>query len=332
MRVICLLDEVLKDGPVEAPELKAKLGLDHRTIDKLRRNSGDWRLDAEAFRKLMLFGFERGLRHGMFAIRPHPLWRTFTASTVADVSTSAFIYRASRSSDAKVEAALTDFLHHIGCNSTTVMVDPPKTPDVEGIRAAMATQNCIFIGSPKSNAASEVALSLLWDAEPFQNSAQNRDKLLVHMLIPDAERRGPSAVMGPAGRQHGFSIRESKRNSKRRTLPVTWSPLAEYEASRCEGRDAAVVVIAKSPLATANDVTTIVILGYTGYATEITTRELTLGEPPVSADSMNGEGVQLLAYSCRYRKPKRPPGATGELRREIEGEGKWGPPWDPVCD
>jgi len=280
----------------------------------------------------MLFAFERGLPHGMFAIRPHPVWRTFAAQPDADVSTSALLYRASRPSDAKVEAALTDFLHHIGCKSTTVMVDPPKAPDIQDVREAMMTQNCIFVGSPKSNPASEISLSLLWGAAPFESSAQNRDKLLIHMLIPDAERRTPSALMGPAGRQHGFSIREAAAKSKRRTLSVDWKPLLEYEASKCEGRDAAIVVIAKSPLGTAADVTTIAILGYTGFATEIATRELTLGEPPVSPESMDSVGVQAIAYSCRWRKSKRTPGATGELRREIEGEGKWGPPWDRVCD
>jgi hypothetical protein len=330
MRVICLLDEVLRDSPMSVADLRAKLGLDHRTIVKLRKNSGDWRLDADAFGKLMLLGFERGLPNGMFAIRPHPLWRTFESTLDAGVSTSALIYRVSRTFDAKVEATLADFLHRIGCHSTTVIVDRPLGLDASEIRQAMTTRNCIFIGSPKSNAASEVALALLWGATPFESDARNREKIPVHILVPDSERPGASAVMGPGG--HGFTIHDPEVDTKRRTISVTWKPIAEYESTKCEGQDAAVVVVAKSPLGSPHDVTTILILGYTGLATEIATRELTLGEPPVSEDSMQAEGIQLLAYKFRYRKPKRAPGATGELRRQIENDGQWGPPWADVCD
>lgn len=324
MRVVCLLDEVLQDGSFDNAKLEAELGIDSRLIKKLRKNSSDWRLDAEPFAKLMLFGFEHGLAHGIFAIRPHAVWRTFATTG------SALIYRASPVPDAEVEAGLRPFLQRIGCESKTVMVDSPKTADVAEIRKAMRTQNCVFVGSPKSNAASEIALSLLWNAKPFKADTSNKSKLPFQMLVPDAAE--PSAIIAPRGSKRAFEIRPTKDASPE-TIEISWKPQTEYDSSKVEGCDAAIVVVAKSPLETNQDVTTIVISGFTGFSTKAATTQLRMGEPPVSDEEMAKAGTHVLAYKFQYLKPKRTAGsASHDLRREIPGTGKWGPPWSEVCD
>lgn len=331
MRVVCLLDEVLKESPVPSAALEARLGLDSRTIKKLRQNARDWRLDADAFTKLMLFGFEHGLANGIFAIRPHVIWRTFTQSA-DEASRSAALYRASRVSDAKVEAELTSFLQRIGCGSVTEIIDPPKVPDIDEIRDAMRTKNCVFVGSPKSNAASELALCLLWDTKPFQPRRSGQDKLPFHILMPDAEEHRASSIIVPGGQRHGFAIPDA-RGPGLKLIRVAWKPLREYETSISEGQDAAMVVVARSPLGTAKEVTTIVIVGYTGLATHVTATQLMLGEPPVSEDAMASAGTHLLAYTFQYRKPRRSAGSrAGDLRREIPDTGRWAPPWGAVTE
>ena len=93
------------------------------------------------------------------------------------------------------------------------------------------------------------------------------------------------------------------------------------------------IVVARSPLATDRDVTTIVIAGYTALATRAAATQLVVGEPPIKAEAMVFDRNHLLAYTFRYRKPKRSPGAApGELRREIPESGQWAPPWDAVVN
>lgn len=93
------------------------------------------------------------------------------------------------------------------------------------------------------------------------------------------------------------------------------------------------IVIARSPLETHHDVTTMVVAGYTALATRVTARELVLGEPPVEEEAMTDRCNHLLAYTFRYRKPKRSPDNTsGDLRKEIADSGRWAPPWDAVVD
>jgi hypothetical protein len=331
MRVLCLLDEVLSDSPVKDAELEARLGIEIRTIKKLRRNARDWRLDAKQFRNLMLFGFERGLDHGIFAIQPHPIWRTFVQPRGETDKRAARIFRAARGADSEVELALSGFLQRAGCVSTTVTIDPQRAPNADEIREAMLSQNCIFVGSPKSNAASEIALCLLWDAKPFQSGPSRQDKLPFRMLMPDADKHGASSFIVPGGRQHGFAIPDGTRAAAPHMINVSWAPLAEYRSSTVDGQDAAMVVVVKSPLGTTKDVTTIVIAGYTGRATRVTTQQLIMGEPPVAENALTNGKMHLLAYRFAYRKPKRP-ASSDELRQEVQDSGTWGPPWNAVSD
>lgn len=160
----------------------------------------------------------------------------------------------------------------------------------------------------------------------------NHDKLPFHMLMPDAEGHRASSIIVPGGQRHGFAVQDA-RGATSKLIRVAWRPLREYETSTTEGQDAAVVVVARSPLGTAKDVTTIVIVGYTGLATHVTATQLMLGEPPVSEDAMAPAGTHVLAYTFQYRKPRRSAGSrAGDLRKVIPETGRWAPPWGAVAE
>lgn len=90
------------------------------------------------------------------------------------------------------------------------------------------------------------------------------------------------------------------------------------------------VVICRSPLTTGKDVTSILVLGYTGIATQSAASQLTEGQLKLSAEHLQQRGkAHLLAWQFRFLKPKNAnPNSKVDVRTEVDGSGEWViPPW-----
>lgn len=321
MKVVCLLDDLLRELDMSDSTLANALKIDKRQILKLRRNQG-WRLSKGAVDKLTLFAFRHGYEHGIFTVRPPDLWSTF-------VRRSAIIYRGLAATDAHVEAELTEYLEHLGCRRETHIVSREKAPNTKTIARVIATQNCVFVGTPKQNLATEIALSLLWGATPFDESRANRQKIPVQINgMPVSHPSGRSSLL-TSSKRFGFQV-TTPGELNPLLVGVTRKPADEYRTWSGFGSDAAVIVVRRLPV---KNVTTIIVMGYTGMATHIATQELTQGEPPVTDDDLNDAGPHVLAYRFRFRK-RSTLGSThrGDPRRMIEGSGRWAPPWDNVTE
>lgn len=305
-----MLRDIKEEWDLSRADLQKELGLDARTIDKLLKDDDidQWRLDRSKLHQLVLFAHAHG--YELFRVVPHPIWRSFEGKEVA-------IFRGSGKADAPVEDHLTKHFErlHAQTHSSTV-------PD--GIEEAMKTKNCVVIGSPKANRASEIALSLLWGAEPFGKEEANRDRIPVHFLGM-TDQGGPSAILQQSSR-HGLNVRIP--NSKaRKYIKVDWLPAERYGAYKGDGQDAAVLVACYQPLGTTEDVTTIVIAGYTGLSTLVAAQEATSKRiPEIQPEETPGEPCfATLKFTYRKRSQKRK--SVDNLRSHVEPS-YWGPPWD----
>lgn len=294
-----------------------------RTAAKLRRNARNWRLTRENLEKLTILAYEFGYEHGIFEIRHHPLWSTFANSNVT-------LYRGDQVSDAKVEADIREFLSRIHARQQITLVNEATPAVAKAIADAMRGTNCIFIGSPRHNPATEIALALLWSAKPFDSNAANREKLPFHMIRSDGV---PETAVISRGKHAGFDVR-SVDGRKNCLVPVSWLAADEYNKWSGEGNDAAMVAICRSPLNSARPVTSIVICGYTGLATKRVAHELIAGEPPLTASDLERAGdPRLLGYSFAFSKPRGQRRAGfGDQRKFIERTGRWAPPWDEIAE
>jgi len=316
MRLVCRISELMEALGLSDVEMQQQVGIDRRTIEKLRRDAPDWRLSREMLQRLMVFAFEHGYRDGIFQVRPHPLWQTFHSATP-------LIIRSGEERDAEVEAHLRAFLRNLGAGSELMVWENVPEPDLEILRSLMRTKNCIFVGSPKASHASEIALATLFGVEPFQRPQESAVLRFLGMRRRNLFEESAFLVDDDP---HGIEA-SSPDHAERRFAAVDWRPPEEYAAFSGEGQDAAAVVVCRRPLGIEVDVTTVVIAGYTGLATLLAARQLTHGEPTIDERRLEGGSSPQVAL-FRYRFKKRPTPASGglaDLRREIEGSEQWVP-------
>ncbi|HEX4959470.1 MAG TPA: hypothetical protein VF173_01430 [Thermoanaerobaculia bacterium] len=292
-------------------DLKRELDMDARTIDKLIADSESdpWRLKRAALHRLCLFAHSHGV--DAFRIEPHPIWKGFENS-------EALLFRGPKKSDIPVEDHLVKYFERLTCevNSST---------SFSGLDEKMREHNCVIIGSPKANRASELALTLLWGAEPFDSSAKNREKIPISFLGMQTDSKEPSALL-QEGTRHGLSILPSGAKEKS-FLKADWLPPEKFGPYKGTGQDAAVLVVCNRPLGTKNDVTTVVIAGYTGLATLVAAQEATYKEiPDLQPHETPGEPV-FAALKFRYKKRIQYKRMLDNLRTLEEGSTKWAPPW-----
>jgi hypothetical protein len=317
MRLVCNLKDLLSQHGITATEFAAETHIDPRSIDNLLQDE-KWRLERQNFERLMLYGFNHGWGP-IFTIEQHPIWDTFHERRAS-------IYRGTAQWDGQIEHEVSQFLRHLGCTPHTENAHP--TP--RAVAAAMRENNCIFIGSPKKNTATEIALCLLADAEPFNPAEANRRKLPVQIIGVDPPSGTQSAVLVPNQRIHGFSVRRGK-SDKRESIGVDWLPQEEYDSWHGDANDAAMVITCRSPLGTTKDVQTILFLGYSGLATQSVARKIMQGDPetdpPLKAADLAERGkVQMFAYRFQFTKPtNRAPRSKTDPRREIAKTGYWWP-------
>jgi len=318
MRVVCILHELMSALGKDEAQIAKEIGIDKRSVRKLLANHQDWRLPRHTLEKLMLFAFANHYPKGIFEIRPHPLWDTFDDAPIT-------IFRGSRTWDTDAEAKLRRFLENLNHHpDTEVATDSEPGVDIAAIQGTMENHNCIFIGSPKTNPPSEIALALLWNAVPFDHSAENRQAIPIHILGMMPELHERSAILEPSTR-NGFDLRLSSKQD-RRFIRVSWETAEKYGDWTGQGEDAAVVVVAKDPFDTGRSVTTIVISGYTGRATFLASKELIYGEPPITKEDLMAPEPVIATFLFYFRKlPYRGGRTLAGLRREIPGTERWMP-------
>ena len=318
MRVFCILSELMSESGVSARELAKELKIDVRTIRKLEEYREPWRLSQESFEKLTLYAYDHGYE-GLFVIRPNPIWENFIAKPCV-------LFRASLGWDAEAETHLNRLFGKLDCIIETQV----GVSDPEVVEEKMKTRNCVMLGAPKSNPASEVALALLWGARPFVGSEKNRGRIPVHfrgMKGTEGERR--SALIrenGPCG------IDIMLPSGERKIVPVSWMPPSEYAQSTENGSDAAVLVFCNRPLGTDRPVTTLILAGYTGRATLRAVKEATHRELPISEcdlEKVDQPHLSVMTYDFTKVKQGKRPRMRG-LRTEIQDSVLWGPPWPPL--
>jgi len=180
--------------------------------------------------------------------------------------------------------------------------------------------NCVVLGSPMVNRASEMAICRVFGVEPFK-AGQNRELPFSFKVVAPPDTLKPSAVIepSPAGKR-GIWLRAEKE-----LLEVDTWPREEFRGMRLtRARDCAVIVVLNHQTPDKSSVRKLIVLsGFGGVGTEAAATALVDHyrdlEPsgtnnPVwgaievfyrkSANSMTRE---ILSYNWRYRLSGRCP-------------------------
>jgi hypothetical protein len=316
MRVVSHVAKLAADLEWSEDDLGRALGIDPRSAQKLITDT-KWELRRETLHKLLLLGFHHGFERGVFEVRHHELWDTFKAA-------EATIYRADLTWDSRVETSIREFLAHLECASTIASAAQTQ----EEICETMRTRNCIFVGSPKANSATEVALTLLDGAQPFDPGQANRERVTVTLIgRSERHRDGQSAVLSP-GSSCAILLRVPARRTPIR-VKVDWLLDEDFKGPGRTGQDAAAVVVCRKPLNAEAQVTTIVICGYSGLATHQAADDLMHGEPPITLEQLDRGGTPIpLVYTFQYKKRAFRGGRSLDaLKSVVPKSGQWMPPW-----
>ncbi len=312
MKLVCNIDELLSSSGMSEAELASAVGIDKRTLDHLQDDSENWRLSRQQIETLMIQAFLAGLEN-IFSIRHHPIWTSF-------LGTDSIIFRGQRALDARIEHEVSTYLRHMGGKPATRQVTTkPKASDVA---KAMKTTNCLFVGSPKSNPATEIALCLLSGAQPFDDRPANRQRLPFQIIVADYSKVGTSALFSK-GTRFGFSVPVPDQRTPD-ILDVTWRPRPLFDTWHGEGNEAAIVAICRSPFETAKAVTTVLVMGYSGLSTQVAMQQLIRGTVPLTESDFSERKVHLLAYEFQFKKPQGTSSRSRvDPRREIRGTSTW---------
>lgn len=141
--------------------------------------------------------------------------------------------------------------------------------DMEELLHRARSENCIVIGSPKSNAATEILLSRFFGAEPFNPSDANRRRIPFGFCWPDTTKivEQSSLTCSAFARkrtknQPGIAV---KKGIHVPADHMELEPFIKWETSR--GRDCGLVFVANRPFGTDRDVKLIVLAGFSGVGT-----------------------------------------------------------------
>ncbi len=192
------------------------------------------------------------------------------------------------------------------------------------------SENCVVLGSPMFNTASEVALCHMFDALPFDPA--ERVKFPFQFVSARGRPNGASAVVtAPESGERGIWLREQKV-----ILQADYWPEAEFrERNVVQGRDCAVIAVMNHSRAGGNSRKLIVLSGFSGIGTETAATALSQSfrdlEPLPNEKYVwgvievlfrkraNDMHRRLIDYHWRYRSGGRIP---IELTRRKSGERK----------
>lgn len=131
------------------------------------------------------------------------------------------------------------------------------------------TQNCVVIGSPKSNSATEIIISRFFGAVPFDSSQPNRLKIPFGFCWPTEDEAAEQSSLGCSGfarkkTQHQVGIADKAGVH----VKADFMPIEEFRTKTLKkGRDCGVVFIANRPFQATEDVKLIVLAGFSGIGT-----------------------------------------------------------------
>lgn len=293
-------------------ELSEQLGrrlVDPRAISKLRRNAA-WSLKRDQTYALCQWTAQHG--RALFEVEHHDLWKTCLNSQVR-------VVRGESRPDAMVEVVLQDFLSQLNSRGIPTLSPPKPRDDVKKIRKYLTESNCVFVGSPHTSPATEIAASLLWDASPWDDSIANTARLPFAIVSATNRYSGVSAWM----RNGPFSGFEFKTVTGVSRHQVDWYEPKRFGKVRSErDHDAAVVIVCRRPLGTEKDVTTLIVMGYTGLASLQAAKSL-ISDDLGSLLLVPGQPeVGVFDFQFSVRPPPKPVDGA-DHRKPIESSGRW---------
>lgn len=164
------------------------------------------------------------------------------------------------------------------------------------------SHNCIVIGSPKTNAATEILISRFFDAVPFDSSPENRRKIPFGFCWPDDNEivQQSSLTCSEIARKEvqnrpGIAVRNGTH------VEADYKPLEEFLKWRTrEGRDCGLVFVANKPFGTKKEIKLIVLAGFAGMGTLAAAEALV--EDFRDLEPVGDEAFVYGIVEARYRK------------------------------
>ena len=318
------LATVLQEVGTTPKALASELGINPAHVARLCEDNWSTiqRVDLQK-----LLSWARKHQQDLLKVEPNPLWRTLCGSEV-------LLFRGRNRdgnplhSDSNVERELIVALEEEACRITPHSLENPTEAQIV---ESMQTKNCVFIGSPKFNAATEVALAALWGLRPRETAAANR-KLSPVQFVWDASYDGKSAfgTSRHDGEPMGINV-GSKTSlgvvSKRFLVPVDWKSARQYAQWTGRGRDAGIMVVCYRPLNTRAEVTTIVLAGHSGFATVDMATDFVRDELRFEAHELRPSVVTMKVLSASYKKRA----GRGDSRSRFAKGRRWFTlPWNQL--
>lgn len=265
-------------GDDSAADLQERFGINKRHIAQFRQDR--WGVTSRReLQILMSFAHQYGF--SFLTLEPDQIWKTFDVGEAATFLSGAG--RGGRRGMRDEDIAAMKLLSGEG-----IHLDTPEN-DGEVAPTTMLERNCVLIGSPKYNAASDLALrSLAADTQrtgsfqhiPFKfvwNDWQSVGKESAFCAQSTEDGRVGLEVALPS-----FPSRSRKRKAQQlgaideKAVRVFLS--ADLESTGKDyGWDFGVFVLCRHPLGTDAEVTTVLLGGLSAYATKEIARELSLG-------------------------------------------------------
>lgn len=309
---------------LDAKAVASELGINLAHVARLRDDSWST-IQRGDLQKLLCWGQKHNTP--LLSVEPNPLWRTLSGAEVV-------LFRGRKRdgnplhSDSNVERELLVALEDEGCRITPRSID---TPNHEEIAELMRTTNCIFIGSPKFNAATESALASLWELQPYDSRIANRKRSPIE-FVWDAAYQGNSVFGRQKTDGEAIGLHVGSRNAagivhSRYLVPVDWKSPRQYSQWTGKGRDAGALIACYRPLKTASEVTTIVLAGYSGFATFDMATDFVRDGLRFEDAELRPHTVTMRVLAASYKKKS---GRSDSRTRIAKGRRWYGLPWNQL--
>lgn len=260
-----------------ATDFEKRFGLPRARVDQLEDDTW-YELARGHLFKLLALESEVRKDHPdfvFFRLEPNPLWETFANAGGVGL-TGIDLENQPVRIDLNLVAAFS--------NAGITLPAPPAGVSVTDL---MRTKNCVIVGSPKCNAATETALNALFPTDP-----------------PAIAFHWP----------HWGDTREETRISKRGPHRINFIDQRgemRHEDDHSPNGPVGALVVCRCPLQTAADVTTIIAAGCTRYGTLQIVQDLLSGDVHVPRSHVQRGQPQVLILMAKDR---------GKRWRSVEGE------------
>jgi transcriptional regulator with XRE-family HTH domain len=253
-------------------ELAKAIGISRPKLNAILKEEWDY-ITRDAIERIADY-FQLGVSD-VFEFFPVPFWKPIEDATRCTFLRGSHDAKAQDSRDITVpyfDSLSTVVVERFLREHAAILSDTPYADhlrDVKDILDRAMRENCIVIGSPQTNAATEILLSRFFDAEPFEPSTSNRRKIPFGFCWAEGNKiAGQSSLTcsglakeqlsGQAGiaLQGGYQVR------------ADFLPPPEFKAWQTnQGMDCGLVFVANKPFRTTQNVKLIVLAGLHGIGT-----------------------------------------------------------------